>query len=140
MIWCCPFPVYICGISFFGYAICLVLGIPCKAAMGSPKIIHHILVGTHQAELFSNKSSLSIQFYRLLGLCFYVDFSLNLGFYYNVVECRHQYLNRQHISKRPILALYISYDGVSLRVLMSNVRIKNVGIASQASFRNQALV
>ena len=140
MIWCCLFPVCIYGISFFGCAICLVSGIPCKAAMGSPKIIYHILVGTHQAELFSNKSSLSIQFYKLFGLCFYVDFLLNLGFYYNVVKCRYQYLNRQHISKRPILDLYIRYGGVSLRVLMSNVRIKNVGIAGQASFSYRALV
>ena len=47
---------------------------------------------------------LYIQFYKLISLWFYVDFFLNLAFNYNVVEYRHKYLNRQHISiKNPSL-------------------------------------
>ena len=43
---------------------------------------------------------------------FYVDFFLNLGFYYNEVEYRHKYHNRQHISVRKnpcfIVLLYMT--------------------------------
>ena len=54
-IWCGPFCIYIYGIKFFDCAIRLVSGIATKSAIPSLKVIHHILVGAHQAELFSNK-------------------------------------------------------------------------------------
>ena len=53
--WCWTFYIYICGIKFFDYAIRLVSGIATKSAMPSLKVIHHILDGAHQAELFLDK-------------------------------------------------------------------------------------
>ena len=45
----------------------------------------------------SGYCSLYIQFYKLFWLWFYVDIFLNLGFYYNDVEYRHKYHNKQDI-------------------------------------------
>ena len=47
--------IYVCDIKFFDCAICHVSGIATKLAMPLLKVIHHILEGAHQAELFSNK-------------------------------------------------------------------------------------
>ena len=63
--WCCPFPIDICGIKFL------------------------IWLRYWSCFRHSNKTGycfLHIQFYKLLWLWFYVDFFLNLGFYYNAVE------------------------------------------------------
>ena len=56
----------------------------------------------------SGYCSLYIQFYKLLWLWFYADLFLNLEFYYNDVEYRHRYFNRQHISRRknPCFTVY----------------------------------
>ena len=48
--------IYICGIKLFWLRY-----LPCflhndKSGNDFPEIIHHILVGAHQAELFSNKT------------------------------------------------------------------------------------
>ena len=42
-------------LSCFDCAICLVSGMATKWAMALLKVTHHILVRSHQAELFSNK-------------------------------------------------------------------------------------
>ena len=58
----------------------------------------------------SNESgycSLYIQFYKLLWLWFYVGFFLNLGYYYNDVEYRHNH-SRQHISIRKNLCFTVN--------------------------------
>ena len=110
MIWCCLFHIYICGIKFFWLRYLSCFQHSKKCGYGFAKIIHHIFVGAHQAKLFSNKYFLYIQFYKLLWLWFYVDFFLNFGFYYNAVEYRHKYLNRQHINIRKISLLYRKYD------------------------------
>ena len=81
-----------------------------------------------------------MQFYKLLGLWFYVDFFLNLSFYYNVVKYKHKYLNRHHISIRKTSLLYNVYEGVARRVPISNVRIESVGSTGRAVFTYQALV
>ena len=63
--WCCPIPIYICGIKFL------------------------IWLRYWSSLWHSDKSgycSLYIQFYKLLWLWFYVDFFLNFEFYYNAVE------------------------------------------------------
>ena len=51
-----PFPIYICGIKFLGYAICYVSNVTTQASMPLPKSIYHIL----GRALFSNKYSLKI--------------------------------------------------------------------------------
>ena len=48
--------VYICGIKLFWLRYLSCFRHSDKSGYGSPKIIHHILVGAHQAELFSNKT------------------------------------------------------------------------------------
>ena len=80
--------------------------------------------------LFSLYSVLQIV---VVNLC--VDFFLSLGFYYNDVEYRHKYHNRQHKKKS---LLYSIYDGVTRRDPISNVGI--VGSVGQASFTYQVLV
>ena len=60
--------------------------------------------------------SLYIQFNKLLW--FYVDFFSNLGFYYNDVEYRHKYHNRQRISIRKTSLLYSIYDDDTRRDLL----------------------
>ena len=62
--WCCLFPIYICGIKF--------------------------LIWLRYWSCFRNSGycSLYIQFYKLFWLWFYVDVFLNLRFYYNTVKCR----------------------------------------------------
>ena len=73
--WCCGFPIYIWVIEFLIWLRCW-------------SCFRH-----------SNKSghySLCIQLYKLLWS--YVDFFLNLGFYYIAVEYRHKYPNTQLIS------------------------------------------
>ena len=77
--WCCPFPIYICGIKFLIW-------------------LRHWSCFQHSDK--DGYCSFYIRFYKLLWLWFYVGFFLNLGFYYNAVENRHKYLNTQHISIR----------------------------------------
>ena len=69
----------------------------------------------------------------MLGFWFYVDFFLNLRFYYYIVEYRHQYLNKQHISKRkhPCFIVQRIYDAVTRRATISNAGIEGVGSPSQ---------
>ena len=129
---CCLFPIYICGIKFLLWQRCLF----CfrhsdKSGFGFPKIIHHILVGAHQAEIFSKKYSIYNQFYKLLLLGFYFDFLLNLGFYYKAVENRHKYRNRQHISIRKYPCFIICTTTSPERGPLSNVGIESVGSAGQ---------
>ena len=68
-------------------------------------------------------SSLYIQFYKLLW--FYVDFFLNLGFYYNDVEYRHEYHNRQHISikKYPCFIVYMTVSPAETPSVTSGLRV-----------------
>ena len=124
-----PFSSIFVALRSFRCAICLVADIATKTAMAFSKIIYHILLGAHHAELFPNKCSLYIQFDKLLGLWFYVDFFLNLGFHYNAVEYRHKYLSRQHISIRKTFMLYIIYDAVTERVPINNAGIESFGSA-----------
>ena len=80
-----PLSHCICGIRFFGYAICQVLWLrylPCfchndKSSYGFSKIIHHILIEAHQIKLFSNKCSLNLVFQIVW---FYFNFLFNDGF------------------------------------------------------------
>ena len=53
-----PFPIYICDIKFFWLHYLSCFQHSDKSGNGFPKIIHHISVGAHQAELFLNKCSL----------------------------------------------------------------------------------
>ena len=68
-----PYPIYIyiCGIKFFGCAVGLFFGRGDKSGYGFPKIIHHILVGASQAELFSNKCFFNTvqQYVKVMVLC-----------------------------------------------------------------------
>ena len=64
-----PLPIYICGLNFLIW-------------------LRYWYCFRHSDK--SGYCSLYIQFYKLLWLTFYVDFFLNLGFYYNNVECRHK--------------------------------------------------
>ena len=80
-----PFCIYICTIKFFGYTICLVSSMARKAAMPSPKIIHHIVVAAHHAKLFSNKIFSLNSILQIVGLWLYFDFFLNSGLYYIVL-------------------------------------------------------
>ena len=48
--------IYICGIKLFGLRYLSCFRHSDKSGYGFPKIIHHIVVGAHQAELFSNKT------------------------------------------------------------------------------------
>ena len=64
--WCCSFPIYICDINFLIW-------------------LRHWSCFRRSDK--SGYSSLYIQFYKLLWLWFCVDFFLNLGFYYNAVDC-----------------------------------------------------
>ena len=107
--WCCPIPIYICGIKFFCLRYLSYFRHSDKSGYGFPKIIYHILLGAHRAELFSNKCFLQNQFYKLLWLWFYADFFLNLGFYYNAREYRNKCLNRQHISIRKNACFTVGY-------------------------------
>ena len=67
-------------------------------------------------------------------------FFLNLEFYYNAVEYRHKYLNRQHISKKKKFLFYSVYDDVARRDPISNVGIENAGSPGQAGFTYKAFV
>ena len=75
--------------SSFGYAVDLVSGISTKAA---------IVLST-------------FSFTNCCGYGF-VDFFLNLGFYYNTVEYRPKHLNKQHINVRKNLC-FILYTTAS---------------------------
>ena len=69
----------ICSIKFFDCAICLVSGLATKSAMPSLKVIHHILEGAHQAELFSNQIfSLNSVLQSVLAIILF-EFFLKLG-------------------------------------------------------------
>ena len=114
--WCYPFPIYISGIKF--------------------------LVWLHYWSCFqhSDKSCycfLYIQFYKLVWLWFYVDFFLNLRFYYNAVEYRLKYLKMQHISirKTPCFIEYATASSeepqsatLGLRVLVQSAKLAFVSI------------
>ena len=85
--WCCPFPIYICGIKLLNR-------------------LHYWSCFRHCDK--SGYFSLYIQFYNCCVYGFVLIFFLNLGFYYNAVEYRHKYLNTQHISikKNPCFIVY----------------------------------
>ena len=48
--------IYICGIKLFWLRYLSCFRHSGQSGYGFPEIIHHIIVGTHQAELFSNKT------------------------------------------------------------------------------------
>ena len=48
--------IHICGIKLFWLRYLSCFWHSDESGYGFPKIIHHILVGAHQAELFSNKT------------------------------------------------------------------------------------
>ena len=85
--WCCCFSIYICGIKFLIW-------------------LRYLSCFRHSDK--SGYCSLYIQLYKLLWSWFYVDFFLNLVFYYNAVECRQKYHNRQHISIRKCFLVYMT--------------------------------
>ena len=68
------FLIHVCGIKFswLRHFSCFLHSD--KRGYGFPKNIHRSLAGAHQAELFSNKCFLYIQFCKLLWLWFDVDF------------------------------------------------------------------
>ena len=85
--WFCRFHIYIRGIKF-------------------PIWQHSWSCFRHSDK--SSYCSLYMQFYKLFWLWFHVDFFLNLGFYHNTVNYRHQYFNEQYIStrKNPYFIVY----------------------------------
>ena len=56
---------------------------------------------------------------------FYVNFFLNLGFYYNDVEYRHKYYNKQHISirKNPYFIVYMTASSEETSLVTSGLRV-----------------
>ena len=75
----------------------------------------------------SDKSGYSryIQLSKLLWLWFYVDFILNLGFYYNAVEYRHKYHNRQYINirKNPCFIVYMTASPAETPLVTLGLRV-----------------
>ena len=101
--WCCPSFIYICRIRFL------------------------IWLRYWSCFRHSNKRgycSLYIQFYKLLELWLYVDFLLNLRFYYSDVEYRHKYHIRQHISirKNPCFIVYMTASPTETLSVTSGLR------------------
>ena len=77
---------------YLRYQVLCLRYLPCfrhsaNAAMPFPKLIYHILVGAHQAKLFSNKIFALNLVFELLGLRFYFDFLFNLGCYQIALLC-----------------------------------------------------
>ena len=102
--WCCPFPIYICGQIWLRYWSCF------------------------RRNDKSGYCFLYIQFYKLLWIGFCVDFFLNLGLYYNDVEYRHKrhkYHNRQHISirKNPCFIVYMTVSPAETPSVTSGLRV-----------------
>ena len=56
---------------------------------------------------------------------FILIFFLNLGFYYNAIEYRHKYLNRQHIRKRknPCFIIYTTASPAGPHSVTSGLRM-----------------
>ena len=131
--WCCAFSNYICDVKIVWLSCLSCFRHSDKNDYGFPKIIHHILVGAHQICYFQTKVLSIFSFTNCYG--FMLIFFLNLGCYYNAVDCveyRHKYLNRQHISKRKTFLVHSIYDGVARRSSISNIKFESVSSAGQA--------
>ena len=92
--WCCLFSIYISDIKFL-LIICL----------------RYWTCFRHSDK--SGYCSLYIQFTSCCGYDFMLIFSLNLGFYYNVVEYWHKYLNPHYMNIRKNLC-FVVYATASL--------------------------
>ena len=86
---------------------------------------------------FQTKYSLEIHHHKLLGSWFYLDYFLNMGFYYIALQYRYRYNNKQPIGqKNPRFMICV---GITRRAAIGNVGNENVGSAGQTGFSHRAL-
>ena len=101
MICCCPFPIYICGIERSFDAQFVLFPAQRQKRLWFPQNYSPYFNGSlSRGVIFKQMFSVNSVLQIVMVMILFFDFFLNLGLFYNAVQYRHEYLNKQHISKR----------------------------------------